>query len=87
MPAGGPGDHPLSDIVTWGFAHYGEDTDALIRKIARLCSRRELYEWWEKEIGWQSTPAVAEQKSSIRHQELIERARLGGWELPQEDGA
>jgi hypothetical protein len=59
MSSGGPGDHPLAGITHWNRPSYGEQTDALIQKIARLCSRRELYEWWEKEIGWSGTPAKA----------------------------
>jgi hypothetical protein len=87
MASGGPGDHPVSDITTWNRPQYGEQTDALIRKIADLCSRRELYEWWEKEIGWEATPGKAALKAALRYQELLERARLGGWEVPAGDGA
>lgn len=87
MPAGGPGDRPVSDITTWDRPVYGEGTDALIRNIARLCSRWELYEWWEREIGWQAAPSLAAEKSSIYHEELIQRARRDGWELSADDGA
>jgi hypothetical protein len=47
----------------WNLPTYGEETDARIRKIAALCSRRELLEWWDREIGWQVSSTVASEKS------------------------
>jgi hypothetical protein len=85
MAAGGPGDHPLSDITSWGRQAYGEPADGLIREIARLCSRRELYEWWEREIGWTATAALAAAKSATRYEELLLLAKQSGWELPIQD--
>lgn len=85
MAAGGPGDHPISDITNWDRPVYGADTDRLIREIARLCSRRELYEWWEQEIGWEGSSTVAAEKSRAYYEILIQRAREGGWELTAEN--
>jgi hypothetical protein len=55
-------------------------------KSPACVSRRELYEWWEKEIGWEGTPTTACARAAVRYQELVERARLGGWEMPAENG-
>lgn len=80
------GDHPLTDIRNHGVEVYGEEADALIRKIAGLSGDRELDEWWEREIGWhglsvdRETREMALRKARARHQELLERARERGWE-------
>ena len=85
MTAGGPGDHPLSDIIHWRRPVYGEATDALIRKIASLCSDRELDDWWRRELGWNATPALAAEKSKARYEDLWRRAQQSGWELREDD--
>ena len=82
MSAGGPGDHPLTDILHWNEPVYDADTDALIRKIGALCSPNELQAWWEREIGWVGSPTLAAQKAAARYDELVLRAKESGWELP-----
>ena len=80
MTAGGPGDHPLSDVVHYDIEVYGEEADGLLKKLAPLMSERELREWWEKEIGWSCNPEQARDK--IREQLSVAetRARESGWE-------
>ncbi len=56
MPNGKPGDHPLTDLLVHGLEVYGKEVDDLILEISQLLSRRELDDWWEKEIGWGSEP-------------------------------
>ena len=80
MANGKPGDHPLTDIFVHQLEVYGREADDLIRKIAALCSRRELDEWWQKEIDWSEDRAVVVQKARARSKELSERARKSGWE-------
>jgi hypothetical protein len=80
MPNGKPGDHPLTDILAHRMHVYGDEADDLIRKIADLCSDRELDEWWEREIGWSDDPALALQKARAQYERLLARAREGGWE-------
>jgi len=80
MPNGKPGDHPLTDILVHRLKVYGREADELIRKIAELCSRRELDEWWEKEIGWSPEHDLVVRKTRIRFDELFERAKRSGWE-------
>jgi hypothetical protein len=85
MAAGGPGDHPLSDIIRWNLPTYGEAADRLILKIAALCSSRELEEWWQRQIGWQPNLQSVAEKSERRHQELLRRAQQNGWEMATDD--
>lgn len=79
---GKPGDHPLTDICGHRLEVYGQEADELIRRIAELCSPRELDEWWQKEIGWSADPALALTKARARYEELSKRARDSGWESP-----
>ena len=81
MAAGGPGDHPLSDILQYHIEVYGPEADALLKKLATLLSRRELWEWWEKEIGWDCKPQSALAKISRQLECAETRARDSGWEV------
>jgi hypothetical protein len=80
MPNGKPGDHPLTDILVHKLKVYGLEADDLIRKIAELCSRQELDEWWEREIGWSHDVHSVVRKAQVRFEELLQRAEQGGWE-------
>jgi len=80
MANGNSGDHPLTDIFAHKLEVYGPEADDLIRKIAGLCSPRELDEWWAREIGWSPDRDVALQKARSRYNELLRRRREGGWE-------
>lgn len=80
MPNGKPGDHPLTDILIYKRTAYGQEADDLIRKIAELCSRRELDEWWNREIGWSPDANSVVQKAQILYDKLLERAKESGWE-------
>jgi hypothetical protein len=83
MPNGKAGDHPLTDILVHKLEVYGRECDELILKIAALCSRRELHEWWEREIGWENNRDLALRKAQLRFQELSKRAKDSGWETRQ----
>jgi hypothetical protein len=83
MPNGKPGDHPLTDIFIHKLEVYGKEADELIRKIGELCSRRQLDEWWEKEIRWSDDHELVLQKAQARYQELLNQARERGWEVQQ----
>jgi hypothetical protein len=80
MPNGRPGDHPLTDILVHKLNVYGREADHLICRIAELCSRRELEEWWNREIGWSPDRDSIISKVRRRHNELLRRAKQGGWE-------
>ena len=80
MANGKPGDHPLTDLLAHRLEVYGQEADDLIRKIAALCSERELDEWWRREIDWSEDRALVLQRARARYKELSERARQSGWE-------
>jgi hypothetical protein len=80
MPNGKPGDHPLTDIFLHRVEVYGAEADELIRKIAKLSSRREVDYWWEREIGWSGDKELALHKARALYEALLERARKSGWE-------
>jgi hypothetical protein len=84
MANGKPGDHPLTDILAYGQEVYGREADELIRKIAPLCSARELDEWWQREIGWFQDRGAALEKARARYDELRTRAGASGWEASDE---
>jgi hypothetical protein len=80
VPNGKHGDHPLTDILIHHAEVYGPDVDDLIRKIAALSSRRELDQWWEREIGWTPEPSSVLAKAQTHYAELLKRANDSGWE-------
>jgi len=73
--------HPLNDIFTWKLPVYGNEADELIRKIAALSSGLETIEWWEKKIGWRTSPEDVLAQAKIRYQEVLKRARESGWDI------
>ena len=81
MAAGGPGDHPLSDVLNYGIEVYGVEADNLLKKLGSLLSTRELNIFWETEIGWQCDKDIAHRKFSEKLQWAEERARDSGWEI------
>lgn len=81
MPNGKPGDDPPLDILYHGLQVYGQETDDLIRKIAALSSRRELYEWCEREIGRSPDHDALADKARARLGQLLDRAKQSGWEI------
>jgi hypothetical protein len=83
MPNGKPGDHLLTDILVHKHEVYGREADDLIREMAELCSRRELDEWWEREVGWSPDVHSVLGKARVRLDELLQRAKQSGWETEQ----
>lgn len=81
---GKPGDHPLTDLLAHKLEVYGREADELIRKIAALCSPRELDDWWQREIGWSKDSDSVLRKASARYAELLKRAKESGWETDPE---
>lgn len=85
MAAGGPGDHPLSDIVHYRIPTYGTVADDAICELSKLLSRRELYEWWSREVGWECDPITAHGKSETALTWARRRAKQSGWEVDPDD--
>jgi hypothetical protein len=70
----------LSDILVDRSEFTAREADEVIRKIAQLCSRRELDEWWQREIGWSPERDSVGRKARMRFAELSERAKRSGRE-------
>ncbi len=75
-------DHPLTRIMFWKHEVYGREADDLIRKCMPLSNRGEVHRWWEQEVGEHATPEVVLQKVRAHYEELLQRAKENGWELP-----
>jgi hypothetical protein len=78
MAAGGPGDHPLSDITQYGLRVFGEPVDSLVRAIAQYVSPHTLdgmFNWW-------TPPPLDEFETLLRTrlEDLRSAAEKGGWE-------
>lgn len=54
MAAGGPGDHPLSDILNFDHLVYNEKCDALVKELSKYLSNHDLYlmfDWFEPQLA------------------------------------
>ena len=80
MSAGRPGDHPLTDVLSYGLEVYGKETDDLLKKLGELLSKRELDEFWEMEIGFDCEPKKAHEKFMEKVIWAEDRAKKSGWE-------
>ena len=47
MAAGGPGDHPLTDVLRYNFEVYNKECDDLIREISKYISIDDLFQSFE----------------------------------------
>jgi hypothetical protein len=81
MPNGKIGDHPVSDILVHRKTVYGNEADELIRRMDELSGTKEVYEWWEREIGWSANPQTVLGKARSKVSALEKKARESGWEL------
>ena len=79
MGSGGPGDHPVTDIVSYPLPVYSPAADALIRDIAQLVPTYRLHELMD---GW-SPPPIDEFTAKLRslRDELRRNAQARGWEV------
>lgn len=80
MTAGGPGDHPLTDVINFNLEIYGAPADELLRELDKLLSRRELHEFWSTEIGWEPAADIAAEKIAKKLEWAKTRAKENGWE-------
>ncbi|MFM1998498.1 MAG: hypothetical protein RL204_445 [Bacteroidota bacterium] len=84
MAAGGPGDHPLTDIVNFNLKVYNKKCDELIREISNLVSMHKLYEMFD----WVDNFSATESQLENFEVELLEKleklkvdAKNNGWEV------
>ncbi len=84
MAAGGPGDHPLTDIVRFNLDVYSPAFDELIRKISKYVSLKnlsEMFDWF----GYASAPTKSqidnfEKELELKFNHLKNEATNNGWE-------
>lgn len=69
MAAGGPGDHPLKDILHLELNVYDAECDNLIRELAKYISENELHE----SIDWSTAFNITESKLQDFKAELSKR--------------
>jgi hypothetical protein len=80
LAAGGPNDHPLSDVITYGLEVYGKEADLLLFKLSKLLSQRELNEFWDAEIGFLCDNNKAYFAIKHKYNWAVKRSVDSGWE-------
>lgn len=60
MAAGGPGDHPLKDILHFNMHVFDDESDAIVRELATYLPENELYD----SIDWFSTFSMTESQAA-----------------------
>jgi len=84
MAAGGPGDHPLTDIVNFNLKVYNKECDELITEISKLVSMNELYEmfdWFDNFSATESQLENFEVELKEKLEKLKVNAKNNGWEV------
>ena len=69
MAAGGPGDHPLKDILHFGMNVYDAECDNLIIELAKYIPENVLYE----SIDWSTAFNINEAVLKELKKELLEK--------------
>ena len=83
MAAGGPGDHPLTDILKYNFDVYNKKCDQLVREISKFVSIQTLYEmfdWIDNLSATEEQLIEFERALSHKLDELRSLAESNGWE-------
>jgi hypothetical protein len=77
------GDHPLTDILVYNLTVFGDDIDAVVKKLSRLMPGPEL----EALINWFQPPPRPRMKQIL--EDILNRkqkeARERGWELEKDE--
>lgn len=84
MAAGGPRDHPLTDIVNYNLEVYSEKCDRLIREMTKFLSLDRLYEMFDWKDNFSITDKQLNEFELILERklfELKEQAIKNGWEI------
>jgi uncharacterized protein YukE len=90
MPAGGPGDEPLVDILRWRRPVYTQEVDSLIAELAELWNGPSLESYLtEHDILWtngrDSRLPEVEALLVSKREELYESAKTRGWDMQSLD--
>jgi hypothetical protein len=83
MANGKPGDHPLTDILSYGLQVYGPDVDELVRQVAALSDDRGMRELGDLLLAHarSGSAAVLRPRLERRRDELRADALERGWEV------
>lgn len=84
MAAGGPGDHPLTDIVRFNLNVYNRSCDNLVREISKYVSLRDLFEMFDWIDNFSATDKQLEKfekELRLKLSLLKKQAADSGWEI------
>ena len=84
MTAGGPGDHPLTDILLYNLEVYGKSCDQLIKDISGFVSfntLHEMFDWFDISTTSEMQIKEFEKELITKFQKLKEQAIKNGWEI------
>lgn len=84
MAAGGPTDHPLTDIVRYNLEVYNKTCDGLVREISKYVSLQDLFEmfdWFDNFSASKSDLEKFEIQLNEKLAELKNEAHKNGWEI------
>ena len=82
VAAGGPGDHPLNDILHYKIDTYGKSCDDLIREISNFISENkmfELFDWFDNDYLKNLSKFELELRAKLN--EVRHNAEMNGWEV------
>ncbi len=79
MTMGGPGDHPISDILHFNLPRYSSKIDNLIKEIAKYLPEYSI----DTLMNWFSPPPLDEMEAilSQKLKELRASAQKDGWDV------
>ena len=81
MAAGGPGDHPLTDVLNFKLDVYNNNCDELIRQISKFISMNDMYnlcDWFA--YAKQHNLIEFEAFLRLKLNEQKNYAKINGWE-------
>jgi hypothetical protein len=84
MAAGGPTDHPLTDIVRFNLEVYNKTCDELVKEISKYVSLQDLFgmfDWVDNFSASKSDLDKFEKQLRNKLQELKNEAINNGWEI------
>ncbi|SDL51929.1 hypothetical protein SAMN04488034_1232 [Salinimicrobium catena] len=83
MAAGGPADHPLTDILIYNLDVYNKKCDDLVRQISKFVSIHtlfEMFDWFDNFSATEEQLIEFEKVLSLKLNELQSLAESNGWE-------
>ena len=90
MPAGGPGDEPMVDILRWRRPVYSRSVDSLIAELVELWGGPNVNSFLKEHGILSMRPrgprlAATEALLTAKRSELYESARARGWDMQSLD--